>query len=147
MDYLSDRGLGWGRTSITIAIRFSAIAGRTYGFVDAWGINDTGFDNLGLDRRMLAPETDQRGRILGRHRQFAHGLEFTGELGWISDRNFLEQYYEQEWDQEKDQTTGWKSNAARTTIRSPGPPMSASTTSLRRPIGFEAITSGSRNRC
>ena len=28
------------------------------------------------------------------------------EVGWISDRNFLEQYYEQEWDEHKDQITG-----------------------------------------
>jgi len=27
-------------------------------------------------------------------------------VGWISDRNFLEQYYEREWDELKDQTTG-----------------------------------------
>ncbi len=30
----------------------------------------------------------------------------TAELGVISDRNFLEQYYEQEWDEEKDESTG-----------------------------------------
>ncbi len=29
-----------------------------------------------------------------------------GELGLISDRNFLEQYFEREWDDQKDQITG-----------------------------------------
>ena len=29
----------------------------------------------------------------------------TTELGWISDRNFLEQYQEEEWDLQKDQDT------------------------------------------
>jgi hypothetical protein len=29
-----------------------------------------------------------------------------GEVGWLSDRTFLEQYYESEWDNNKDQTTG-----------------------------------------
>ena len=44
---------------------------------------------------------------MGRHRHYLHhNLEFTAELGYISDRNFLEQYYEDEWDREKDQTTG-----------------------------------------
>ena len=35
-----------------------------------------------------------------------NGLQATAELGWISDRNFLEQYYEYEWDNLKDQSTG-----------------------------------------
>ena len=54
------------------------------------------------------PEENPRGRILGRHRsQPRRGPSAdSGELGLISDRNFLEQYYEQEWDEEKDQTTG-----------------------------------------
>ena len=30
----------------------------------------------------------------------------TAEVGWISDRNFLEEYFEQEWDQLKDPETG-----------------------------------------
>jgi hypothetical protein len=33
-------------------------------------------------------------------------FQLTGEFGVISDRNFLEQYYELEWDTLKDQTTG-----------------------------------------
>ena len=54
----------------------------------------------------LVPERVDRGRILGRHRQdLPGGLQFTGQLGLISDRNFLEQYYELEWDTLKDQTT------------------------------------------
>jgi hypothetical protein len=106
VDYLSDRGWALGTHFDYDRNSFFGHPGRTFGFVDAWGINDDGLDNLGLGRRALEPETDSRGRILGRHRQFTHGLEITGELGWISDRNFLEQYYEQEWDEEKDQTTG-----------------------------------------
>ena len=78
-----------------------------FGFIDAWGISDAGLDNLGRDRRDLVPEADPRGRILGRHRwRHDEGAQLTAELGLISDRNFLEQYYEQEWDEEKDQTTG-----------------------------------------
>ena len=80
---------------------------RPKGFLDAWGIAEQGFDNLGRDRLMLTPETDSRGRILGRHRQrLWNGWQVTGQVGYISDRNFLEQYYELEWDQEKDQVTG-----------------------------------------
>src|SRR5690606_14440999 len=78
---------------------------------DFWAIRDSGLDNLGLDRRTIDPEESFRGRTLWNHRQkFADGL-FDGwtmqaEVGWISDRTFLEQYYEQEWDERKDQITG-----------------------------------------
>ena len=33
-------------------------------------------------------------------------FQLTAEVGWISDRNFLEEYFEREWDELKDQTTG-----------------------------------------
>jgi hypothetical protein len=46
---------------------------------------------------------------LGQHRQlFAGGYQLTAELGLTSDRNFLEQYYEAEWDTSKDQITGFE---------------------------------------
>ncbi|HEY6563587.1 MAG TPA: organic solvent tolerance protein OstA, partial [Pirellulaceae bacterium] len=87
--------------------QFLGIPGATQGFIDAWGIDENGLDNLGADRRALTPEEDFRGRVLGQHRQRTDGgWQITGELGLISDRNFLEQYYEREWDQEKDQVTG-----------------------------------------
>ncbi len=77
------------------------------GMLDAWAIKDDGVDNLGLDRRALVPEEDFRGRLLWQHRQqLPYDLQLTAETGLISDRNFLEQYFEQEWDQYKDQTTG-----------------------------------------
>ncbi|MCH8839945.1 MAG: hypothetical protein IH831_04575 [Planctomycetes bacterium] len=56
---------------------------------------------------MIVPEKDYRFRLFGRHRQrFSNGWELTGEAGWISDRTFLEQYYEREWDETKDPRTG-----------------------------------------
>ena len=33
------------------------------------------------------------------------GVTFTAELGKISDRNFLQEYFKQEWDEWKDPTT------------------------------------------
>ena len=77
------------------------------GFIDAWAIHDEGRDNLGRQRRSLTPSTEDRGRVLWQHRQdLSSGWRATAEVGWISDTNFLEQYYEQEWDERKDQTTG-----------------------------------------
>lgn len=88
-----------------------------YESVDAWGnpiqggflasyIYDHGDDNLGLDRRSLTPSDDHRGRINVRHRTFfSLDTIFQGELGFVSDRNYLEQYYESEFDRGKDQET------------------------------------------
>ncbi|MEZ6116566.1 MAG: hypothetical protein R3C28_08325 [Pirellulaceae bacterium] len=107
VDYLSERGLGLGTNFRYSRPGFLGHAGNTRGFIDVWGINDNGLDNLGADRRALVPEEDFRGRIFGRHRQdLEGGFRVTGEVGWASDRNFLEQYYEQEWDNLKDQSTG-----------------------------------------
>ncbi len=80
--------------------------GPTAGYFDYWGIQDKGLDFLGSDRTSLTPEREYRGRGLFRHRQYlSQDLEFMAEVGWISDRNFLEQYFEREWDQEKDMST------------------------------------------
>ncbi len=106
VDYLSERGLGLGTHFLYDRPQVLGIAGRARGFLDAWGIDDSGTDNLGARRRSLTPEETLRGRVLGRHRQqLQDGYRNEAELGIISDRNFLEQYYEQEWDEEKDQVT------------------------------------------
>ncbi len=70
-----------------------------------------GLDNLGFLRRSLVPEASYRGRAFWNHRQkvtdgLLEGWIAQAEVGWISDRTFLEQYYEAEWDDNKDQTTG-----------------------------------------
>lgn len=107
VDYLSDRGFGLGTEYLYEGTNLFGFSGPYRGRIDAWGINDNGVDNLGLDRRSLVPEEDFRGRVFAQHRQdLDNGFQFSAELGLISDRNFLEQYYEQEWDQNKDQTTG-----------------------------------------
>lgn len=73
------------------------------GFGDGWFIQDDGLDVIGSDRNGLTPEEDLRGRAYSRHRFFlSPNWEATAETGWISDRNFLEQYFENEWEQEKD---------------------------------------------
>jgi lipopolysaccharide export system protein LptA len=102
LDYLSERGpavgarLGYERPG-------TFLPGVYQGFFDAWGIKDDGLDNLGRDRRELVPEEEYRGRIINRHRhRLTDSLTLSAELGWISDRNFLEQYFEREWDEEKD---------------------------------------------
>lgn len=106
-DVLTERGFGLGTNFRYGGDTLFGAPGPYDGSFDAWGIKDSGLDNLGIDRRALVPETDWRGRILWQHRQrLPWDLRLTAELGLVSDRNFLEQYYEREWDQHKDFTTG-----------------------------------------
>jgi hypothetical protein len=107
VDYLSRRGVGIGTEANYRSNYFAGLPGTAQGMIRAWGISDSGLDNLGRDRRTVPLESDIRGRVLMRHRQtFEPGFNLRGEIGFISDRNFLEQYYEREWDNEKDFTTG-----------------------------------------
>lgn len=106
-DYLSERGWGVGLNFRYGRQDFFGYSTPVRGFIDAWGIQDTGLDNLGRNRRAVPLDQALRGRLLAQHRQILpHGLQLSAEVGYISDHNFLEQYYEREWDQLKDQTTG-----------------------------------------
>lgn len=107
LDYLSDRGIGHGTNFEYNRQSFLGLDGPAQGLIDFWGIADDGLDNLGLGRRTIVPEEDYRFRLFSRHRQkLQSGWEITGEGGWISDRTFLEQFYEQEWDEYKDPRNG-----------------------------------------
>lgn len=106
-DYLDDRGFALGTSVRYDTPGLFGLAGPMRGYFDAWGLKDRGLDNLGADRRAVAPRKDYRGRVLWQHRHYLpNAFQLTAELGLVSDRNFLEQYYENEWDQNKDQTTG-----------------------------------------
>lgn len=105
-DYLSDRGPAFGTFLDYNLPGFLTIPGRTRGTLDIWGIHDTGVDRLGLGRLEVQPESTTRGRALLRHRQqLPNDYELIAQLGYLSDRNFLEQYLENEWDQDPDHRT------------------------------------------
>lgn len=107
LDWLSKRGFGVGTDFSYQRDGFLMIPGPTAGLVDAWGIHDTGYDVLGRGRNHVEPETDNRYRILWKHRQLlGEDYLFTAEVGKISDRDFLEQYFQNEWNNLKDQNTG-----------------------------------------
>lgn len=77
------------------------------GLFDVFYIHDGGLDTLGTDRINMVPEARERYRFLGQHRQLLdNGWQISAELGIISDRNFLEQYFEGQWDDQKDSITG-----------------------------------------
>jgi hypothetical protein len=103
-DYLSERGIGVG-TQFQYNLP-NLLVGPAVGTLDVWGLQDKGLDFIGSDRSGLTPESDPRGRLLFRHRQYlSPDTELWAEAGLISDRNFLEQYFEQEWDVNKDYST------------------------------------------
>ncbi|MFO7906011.1 MAG: LPS assembly protein LptD [Pirellulaceae bacterium] len=105
-DYLSERGLGLGTTLEYDRNGLWGYSGPVSGRLDAWGLRDHGLDDLGRNRRSVQPEDEWRGRAYWRHRHYLpNGWRFTGQLGYITDRNFLEQYYEREWDEWKDRVT------------------------------------------
>lgn len=106
IDYLSERGPAVGaHFDYNRPTWFFGAPGT--GFTDAWFISDSGLDSLGYDRSGLQPPKNVRGRILGRNRLFlSPNVELMAESGYISDRNFLEQFFEKEYDTEKDFTSG-----------------------------------------
>lgn len=111
LDYLSERGLGYGTKYKYDLDRFGGVDGPATGRADLWFIDDNGVDTLGFGRRDIDPEETFRGRAFWDHRQKIRGGVFNdwiaqAQVGWISDRTFMEQYYEQEWDERGDQTTG-----------------------------------------
>ncbi len=61
LDYMSERGLGYGTGAEYARDTFFSLQGPTTGRADAWFISDHGHDNLGRDRRDIVPEAKFRG--------------------------------------------------------------------------------------
>jgi hypothetical protein len=111
LDYMSARGFGYGTGVEYARDSFFSIEGPTTGRFDAWFISDHGHDNLGRERRDIVPEEKFRGDVFWNHRQHIVGGPLDdwvvqGEVGWLSDRTFEEEYHETEWDENPDQLTG-----------------------------------------
>ena len=108
LNYLSYRGFSEGTEFEYNRDNFLGIPGRVDGKINFWGISDHGTDNLGYGRTSVLPEPDvnYRYRFLEQHRQeLGGGFTVTAEVGKISDRNFLLEYFKQEWDEQKDPST------------------------------------------
>jgi hypothetical protein len=101
LDYYGKRGVG---TGAELEYAREDHFGRLFGYV----ISDKGEDDLGRDasRRNLEPPRDLRGRLRWQHRQFLpYNWQLTGEVGYLSDENFLEMYYRGEFNLDKEQET------------------------------------------
>jgi hypothetical protein len=105
--YMSERGFNGGTRFNYNNDFISGGQQRFAGLWDLFYINDGGRDTLGSDRVNMIPEETNRYRVLGRHRQqLDNGWQLSAQVGLISDRNFLEQYFERDWDEQKDADTG-----------------------------------------
>ncbi|GDY07141.1 hypothetical protein LBMAG52_06270 [Planctomycetia bacterium] len=106
LNYFSQRGPSAGLSGNYVANDLFGLPGRAVGDGILNYLYDTGNDNLGLDRRNLNFPESHRGRLTWRHMQdLPDGFLLRGELGYLSDRNHLEQYYESEFDTGKDLET------------------------------------------
>jgi lipopolysaccharide export system protein LptA len=110
---LTKRGYGVGTDLLLNRQDLFGVQGPVTGMIQAWGLRDGGLDQLG-NTRMNDPHPDTyRGRILGQFRQtipdangsLVEGYQISAELGLISDYNFLESFYEAEFETHKDETT------------------------------------------
>jgi hypothetical protein len=98
-DYLSSRGPAIGSDySYVIPPNETGLAGPT-GMIRLYGIKDQGQDLLGGFRGPEPVHPEFRGRALWRHQQeIIEGLYFQGQAAYVSDKNFVEQFFKQEWD-------------------------------------------------
>lgn len=108
LDYLSERGPGFGtdyKYHVPPADPLSGLMGAD-GLIKYYGIEDHGLDDLGGYRGPEPTQPDYRDRFLWRHQQeFSTDLFFQGQAAYISDKNFVEQYYKSEWDTGPNQET------------------------------------------
>ncbi len=99
LDYYSKRGVGAG---VAAEYETDDARGSMIGYV----MNDRGTDDLSRDRKDIDPDKDVRGRFSFRHRQYLpDDWQLTLEAGYVSDRNFLEWKYRDEFFNDKGQET------------------------------------------
>ncbi|MFM8270934.1 MAG: LPS assembly protein LptD, partial [Gemmata sp.] len=107
LDYLSKRGPAGGTDySYIIPADEPGEYQRGAGLLKLYGIQDHGFDLLPGGRGPQPDPSGLRGRVLWRHQQeILEGMYFQGQLAYLSDKNFLEQFYQQEFNRGPNQET------------------------------------------
>jgi hypothetical protein len=94
VDVLTKRGVGLG-----LDFDYKRWGGE--GYMTSYSINDQGEDIPGVPL-----EEDQRGRFEWRHRQQLSPYDtILAEFSWMSDRNFLNEYFRQEAQEDKEKET------------------------------------------
>jgi hypothetical protein len=107
VDVLSSRGPGLGTEFESHTPTFFGLPAHNDLFLKAWGIIDDGTDNLGGGRGPDDNHPTDRGRFLFREnvQDLPQGFSIQTQVSALSDKNFLEQYYKPEFDQDVNQET------------------------------------------
>jgi hypothetical protein len=113
LDYLSLRGPQIGSTFDYVEKDLFGVPARVAGNVKAYGIYDTHTDNLGGPNLMGLPRgsedhhPDERGWFLWRQnvQDLPEGFSIQSQIWALSDKNYLEQYFKSDYDNEINQET------------------------------------------
>lgn len=110
LDYLSDRGPAIGTKYDYAGPDFLGLGKQATGFLRGYLVNDGGIDQLGGFRPPDPPRPYNRDRLEWRHNQelYESGTTYVRllhQIAYLSDQNFQEQYYKQEFDMGTNQET------------------------------------------
>lgn len=107
LDYLSARGPAIGTEYDYAGNTGHFDLGEKYnGVIKAYGIYDTGTDDIGGGFGSNIPHPDERGRFLWRERwDVTTDITLQYQLAFISDQDFMRQYFQNEHDTDVDQDT------------------------------------------
>lgn len=105
LDYMSLRGPAGGFLGDYNGT--DAYGNPYFGNLNGYYVNDSGVDNLGFDRRRLDPPSTNRGILQweNRYNFEDYNASLISEIGYITDRNFLESFRERQFDTAKDVET------------------------------------------
>jgi len=97
LDYFTERGPA-------IGANLDYETDDSFGLYRGYFIDDSGKDDLNGRFRDEDPDTDTRGRTTWRHREYLpDDWQLTFELSYVSDKNFMEEYFQAEHFNGKDQ--------------------------------------------
>ncbi len=106
LDYYGDRGPGGGIDASYGGgfIRETTREPWTFeGDFTSFFVYDTGEDDFGGARADVEPDDKLRGRVLWEHQHFfPEDWQLQLRAGWVSDPTFLEQWFEGEWDRNRE---------------------------------------------
>ncbi len=98
LDFYSERGPAVG-------VKVNYERDRYYGLIKSYLLSDRGQDFLGRQREKQS-QKDIRGRFLIRHRQYLEDdWQLSLEVSYLSNDGFLEEFFEREFDNDKEQET------------------------------------------
>ena len=99
LDYFGKRGPAGG-------VQSSWLTDSDHGYLRSYAMLDQGTDNLGKDRDNVNPGQEGRGRITVRDQHdLGDGWTMQLEGSYISDPTFLDEFFQHEFDTEKEHET------------------------------------------